>query len=318
MSILIAVAGWDHVAWTDRIRAFAPDRKVIGWSADGTGDAYDPDSIDYIMTWHPPAGFLAKHRNLKFIASLGAGVDHVLKDPELPDVPLVRIVDPFLTSRMTEWITLQCLYHLRQHRLYEDQQRQRIWKEHPQPSARDVRVGIMGMGVLGQDAAEVLVRLGFQVAGWSRSAKTVDGVECFSGSAGFEAFLARTDILISLLPLTPETKGLVNRETLSKLPRDGALGGPVYINAGRGKQQVETDVAAALQDGTLTAASLDVFEAEPLPAESPLWGLSNCIITPHVAADSNPDDLARYLVRQVERFEAGKALENQVDLKRGY
>lgn len=318
MSILVAVKGWDHASWTDRIRTFAPERTIYGWNVDGNGDDYDPDDIEYAMAWNPPEGFLAQHKNLKLIASLGAGVDHILKDPNLPDVPLVRIVDPFLTSRMTEWVTLQCLYHLRNHRTYEEQQRQKIWKELPQPSARDLSVGIMGLGVLGQDAADVLKRIGFTVLGWSRSPKTIEGMTCFSGSEEFDQFLNQTDILISLLPLTPETAGLINYETLSKLSSQGPLRGPVLINAGRGKQQVEVDLVRALNDGTLRAASLDVFETEPLQESSALWDLPNCIITPHVAAESNPDDLARYLVQQINRFESGKPLENRVDPQRGY
>jgi glyoxylate/hydroxypyruvate reductase A len=165
---------------------------------------------------------------------------------------------------------------------------------------------------------EVIARLGFDTAGWSRSPQDIPGVACFHGQAGFDAFLARTDILVSLLPLTPETQGLIDRRLLSKLPRDGALGGAVLINAGRGGQQVQADVLAALDDGTLIGASLDVFETEPLPQDSPFWSHPKVLVYPHVAAVSNANALTRLILRQIERVEAGLPPEHLVDRARGY
>jgi glyoxylate/hydroxypyruvate reductase A len=199
-----------------------------------------------------------------------------------------------------------------------DCQRQRRWQPRAQGTARAIGVGIMGLGNLGRDAASALMHLGFRVSGWSASPKAIDGIESFHGSDGLEPFLKRTNILVCLLPLTPDTKHLLNRRTLSLLDSTSPLGAPVLINAGRGGLQNEADILACLNDGTLGAASLDVFETEPLPAESPLWQQPNVIVTPHNAADTDPEEISKYVAVQIERFEAGGALENVVDLGRGY
>jgi glyoxylate/hydroxypyruvate reductase A len=176
----------------------------------------------------------------------------------------------------------------------------------------------MGLGTLGADAAEVLRRIGFRVAGWSRSPKQIDGIDCFSGDGQIDAFLQRTDILVCLLPLTPQTRHILNREVFAKLNRTSPLGAPVVINAGRGGLQNEADILACLDDGTLGAASLDVFETEPQPPESPFWTHPRVLLTPHNAADIDPDEISKYVARQIERFEAGGALENVVERGRGY
>jgi glyoxylate/hydroxypyruvate reductase len=176
----------------------------------------------------------------------------------------------------------------------------------------------MGMGVLGQDAVRRLKPLGFSLRSWSRTPKAIEGVECFAGDEGFDAFLAGTDILVNLLPLTPDTAGILNTGTFSKLRRGGLEGGPVIINAARGGHQREADIVAALKDGTLGAASLDVFEIEPLPKDSPLWDLENCYITPHIAAISNERSGVQYFSRIIQDHRAGKPLINVVDRARGY
>jgi glyoxylate/hydroxypyruvate reductase A len=270
------------------------------------------------MTWRHPPGSLENLPNLAAIFSLGTGVDHVFADPGLPSVPIVRVVDLDLTTRMSEWVVLQVLLHHRQFRRYDRQQRQRIWDEdEAQPAARDVRVGILGLGVLGLDAARQLQMLGFDVAGWSRTTKQAEGLATFQGADGLEALLARTDILVSLLPLTPETRGLLNASLFAKLPRDGRSG-PTLVNAGRGGLQVETDILCALQTGVLKGASLDVFETEPLPAHSLLWTREDVFISPHNAAVSEPTTMARYIAEQILAFERGEGLRNLVDRRRGY
>jgi glyoxylate/hydroxypyruvate reductase A len=251
--------------------------------------------------------------NLKAIFSLGAGVDTLLSQPDLPDVPIVRVVNPDLTRRMTEWVTLQALIHHRRQQAYDRQQSEHIWRELRQPAAQEVRVGIMGLGVLGRDAASVLRRLGFDVAGWSRRPADLPDIVCFHGLDMLDRFLERTDILVALLPLTPETKGILAMPLFEKLARDGALGGPVLINAGRGGLQIETDIAAAVERGILIGASLDVFEKEPLEPASPLWGLPSVIVTPHAAAASAPKALIPPILAQIREFEAGRPLENVVD-----
>ncbi len=247
----------------------------------------------------------------------GAGVDHVLTLPGLPDIPLVRFIDRSLTTRMSEWVVMHCLMHLRQHATYEAQAARREWRDLSQPEAADVTVGVMGLGVLGQDAVAKLRVMGFNVVGWSRTKKTIAGIDTFDGGE-MDAFLARTDILVGLLPLTDETRGLYNLDLFRKLKRSGPLGGPILLNAGRGGSQVEADILTALQDGTLAAASLDVFETEPLAADSPFWTLPNVFVTPHVAASSDVKALFAHVERQIARHEAGEKLEALVDRAAGY
>jgi glyoxylate/hydroxypyruvate reductase A len=175
----------------------------------------------------------------------------------------------------------------------------------------------MGLGVMGSDSARKLSMMGFKVVGWSRTRKNIPGVECFAG-AEFDSFLERTDILVCLLPHTPETTGIINRNVIRKLSRKGPLGGPILINAGRGKQQVESDILAALESGELQAASLDVFETEPLPQDSPFWGHPKVMVTPHAAADSDPDTISAYVLSQIRRHQQGLPVENIIDRDRGY
>ena len=300
----------------EAFRDVLPGREVMAaW--DGAPPPAQRHGLAFAVVWSPEAGSLAAMPDLAVVFSLGAGVDHVISDPTLPDVPLVRFVDPDLTGRMVEWVVLQCLAHLRRAPAYAVAQAHRQWRELDAPASREMRVGIMGMGELGQASARALRGLGFPVAGWSRSGRPVDDVEMFD-AAGFDAFLARTDMLICLLPLTDGTRGLIDASLIDRLAKNGPLGAPVLINAGRGGSQVEADIAAALRDGRLHGASLDVFEREPLPKGSPLWDAPNTIITPHMAAVSTGRALAAHVARQIERFERGEPLEHVVDRGRGY
>lgn len=313
-AILIAVTGPEPEAWVRHFRSLAPQRELRVFP-DHMGDLED---IAYACVWKAPPGILRPCPNLKAIFSIGAGVDHIFTDPDLPDVPVVRIVDDDLTMRMGEYVVLHALMHHRFQRAYDAQQRERTWRENRQPAANAVTVGIMGLGVLGRHAADLLRRIGFRVAGWSRTAQAVEGVSIFHGAGGLDDFLATTDILVCLLPRTAETTGLIDMALLRKLRRDGPLGGPYLINAGRGSTQVEKDILAALDDGTLKGATLDVFEAEPLPPESRLWTHPKVTITPHNAAASAPGALVKNMLAQIERFETGGALQNVVDRQRGY
>jgi glyoxylate/hydroxypyruvate reductase A len=223
-----------------------------------------------------------------------------------------------LTQRMTEYVVMHVLMHHRRQDYYAQSQRAKIWAPKLQWVAGALRVGVMGMGVLGCDAAEVLARIGFDVAGWSSTRKSMPGITCFAGEVELEAFLARTDVLVCLLPLTAQTRGILNRRTFERLARDGRLGGPVIINAGRGGLQVEDDILAALDDGTLIAATLDVFGTEPLPADSPFWPHPKVTLSPHNAADTDPDAISLYVAEQISAFERGQALDNVVDRNAGY
>jgi glyoxylate/hydroxypyruvate reductase len=314
VALLLAITGWNPHDWLARFRALAPERDIRAWPE----EVGDPAEIAYACAWKAPYGLLAGFPNLKVIFSLGAGVDALIADPTLPDVPVARIVDPDLTRRMTEYVVLHVLMHHRRVRRYDEQQRQRLWRDHHQPAAGEVAVGIMGLGVLGHDAAATLARLGFRVAGWSRTERSVAGIATFHGAAGLDPFLARTEILVCLLPHTPATEGLINLALLRKLKRDGALGGAFLINAGRGKLQVDADIIAALDEGSLAGATLDVFPTEPLPPDSPLWSHPNITVTPHNAAESDPQALVANVLRQIERFERGLPLENVIDRRLGY
>jgi glyoxylate/hydroxypyruvate reductase A len=241
-----------------------------------------------------------------------------MADATLPKVPLVRVAVGDLTGRMTEYVVLHVLMHHRQELYLRASQREKRWAPRPQWPANAISVGIMGLGTLGANAANALLHLGFGVSGWSRSPRQIDGIECFHGNAQLEPFLQRSDILVCLLPLTPETRQILNRGLLAKLKRNSPMGAPVLINAGRGGLQNETDILKCLDDGTLGAASLDVYATEPLPPDSPFWTHPNVVLTPHNAADTDPDEISKYVARQIERFEAGDALENVVDLARGY
>lgn len=313
MSILVLVDGWEPAPWVRALKAAMPDERIEAYP-----DIKDPEAVEYALVWAAQGETLDAFPNLKALFSLGAGVDHLFGGNTLPPVPLARVVDPDLTAWMTEWVVAQVLLHHRQQLQYSQQQRHRNWQVLAQPLAREVQVGLMGLGELGRDAAGLLHKLGFGLRGWSRTPKELDNVTCFYGADGLDEFLSGTDILVCLLPLTPETNGLIGTSVFEKLHRSGPLGGPVFINAGRGRIHVETDVVAALQSGVLKAASLDVFEVEPLPQNSPLWDLDNIVITPHVAAVSDPKTLSKLIARQMRAHREGRSLEYLVDMTRGY
>lgn len=311
-NILLAISGWEPQAWLERFRTLAGNKHEVRlWP-----DAGDASEIDYACVWKQPPGLLATLPKLKAIFSLGAGVDHLLQDEMLPNVPIVRIVDPDLTTRMAGYIVMHALLHQRQMKLYESQRKDRLWQEHYEPPPRSIRVGIMGMGVMGQASANGLQASGFPVIGWSRSKKNIDGIEMFDGEAGLKTFLGKTNILVCLLPLTPATKDILNYVLFKQLAREPIP--PVLINAGRGGEQNERDILRALDDGTLGGASLDVFEKEPLAAESPFWNHPKVYVTPHNAASSDPRALVANILSQIENLERGGKLENLVDRKLGY
>jgi glyoxylate/hydroxypyruvate reductase A len=305
---------WSPARWKRRFDEVCVDRPV--WLATEGGG--DPADVHYAAVWKPVPGELAAYPNLKVIFNLGAGVDALMADKTLPKVPLVRVSVGDLTHRMSEYVALHVLMHHRQELYLRESQRVKRWAPKPQWPAGAVTAGVMGLGTLGSDAAEVLLRLGFQVVGWSNSPKTIAGVECFHGKAQLDPFLHRTDILISLLPLTPDTRHILNRALFSKLNRSSPLGAPIVINAGRGGLQNEADILSCLDDGTLGAVSLDVYATEPLPPDSPFWTHPKVVLTPHNAADTDPDEISKYVAGQIARFEAGERLENLVDPTRGY
>ncbi|RIA56274.1 glyoxylate/hydroxypyruvate reductase A [Dichotomicrobium thermohalophilum] len=313
MAILLLISDMDPEEWDEAITRLAQQRRVRVWPY-----LEDPAEIEYAIVWKPPRGALQGFPNLRAIFSMGAGVDHLVGDPDLPDVPIVRFVADDLTEQMSEYVLHHVLLHHRRHLEYAEQQARKVWNPLPQPTAREVRVGVMGCGVLGSAAAAKLGAIGFQTRGWSRTRKDIPGVTTYAGSDEFLTFLGGTDILVCLLPLTPQTRGLLGGKLIAAMAPDGALPGRVIINAGRGGLQNEAEILAALEDGTLWAASLDVFETEPLPESSPLWRHPRVVVTPHNAAVSRPEPLFDYVLDQIQRFERGEGLDNVVDVQRGY
>lgn len=311
-TLLLHLSDVDEAAWARTYREALPGINVVRQS-----DAFDPASIDYLFVWKPKPQAFDGLVNLKAVLSLGAGVDALLKHPNLPDRPLVRFIDADLTQRMSDYVVAHVTMHKRLFTRFKRDQAARRWTQIYPPAANETSVGIMGLGELGTDAGGKLSAHGFEVLGWSRSPRTIDGIRTFAGSSQFDAFLNGTDILVCLLPLTPDTTGILNYGVFQKLRRK-LDGGPVIINAARGGHQIETDIIRALQDGTLGAASLDVFQTEPLPADSPLWTLDNAYVTPHIAAISNIDAGVRYFSRIILDHEAGKPLPNVIDRSRGY
>lgn len=308
--ILLSVTGYNPRRWQELLSS---ERDVV-LEPDGPDDPL----ISYAVVWKHRRGVLSRLPNLKAIFSVGAGVDHIFADPDLPDVPIVRVVAENLTQYMTEYVVWRVLDHHRQGIAYRSQQQRKVWHESPQPAASEVAVGIMGLGQLGRAAASALLALGFKVNGWTRASQPMRDVTGFSGPDGLRPFLAATDILVVLLPHTPATQGMVDYSLLRGLRRENALGGSFLINAGRGRLHKETDILRALDDGTLKEASLDVFEHEPLAPESPLWTHPRVFVTPHAAATSDPAHLVPPMLEQMNRHERGEPLTDLVDREAGY
>jgi glyoxylate/hydroxypyruvate reductase A len=301
---------WDgNGEWLEGFRAAAPEIEFRVWPDIGA-----PQDIDSAVVWKLPAGELKALPNLKCICSLGAGVDHIFSDPDLPrGVPVTRLVDPVMGRRMAEYVLAEILRRQRNLDAYLEQQRRRAWRILPQPDAGEITVGIMGLGVLGGAVARTLASLGYDVAGWSQSPKSEPDIACFHGQDQFPAFLARSHYVVCLLPLTSETRGILNREIFAAMPRGGHI-----INVGRGDHLVEADLLAALDDGTLSGATLDVMTPEPLPADHPFWTHPKIVVTPHVSSLSNPRTAIEQITANLRRCRRGEPLKNVADPGRKY
>lgn len=309
MAILYLCPGRESESWVAPLKRLLPHDEVWVWP-----DVPDPAKVEVVLAWKQPREELKRYPNLKLISSIGAGVEHLVEDPTLPQgVPIVRIVEDRLTIGMVEYVVLHVLKRHRWVQEMEANQRAKVWKWLPPQDTPTTTVGILGMGALGSAAAAALKQIGFKVAGWSRTPKSVPGVECFHGKDGLKPFLSQCTHVASLLPNTAETRGILNRDTLAALPR-----GAHVINAGRGSAVVDADLLAALESGHVSWASLDVFNTEPLPADSPYWTHPRVTVTPHNAADSIADYVVPTIVENIERLRAGKPLQNVVDRNRGY
>ncbi len=308
-TLLFVGAGERTEPWTKAFAEIAPE---IEFRPHVPGA--DLAGIPYCLAWKATRGIWQAMKDLKVIFCLGAGVDRLLADPSLPqDVPLVRMVEPGLTRGMVEYVLWQCLFHHRKVWELEAAQSCATWRPHTYPAPWDRTIGILGLGELGSAAAAKLTEFGFKVRGWSRSPKSLPNVQSFAGLDQLPSFLAGTEILVCLLPLTPETRGILNAELFSQLPRGASI-----INAARGGHLVEADLLAAMASGQVCAATLDVFETEPLPQDHPFWSTERLYVTPHNASITDPRSAAWRIARQIEKFEGGEELENVVDRTRGY
>jgi len=299
----------DPVDWGKHLRNAMPGLDFRVWPEVG-----NPADIRAALVWKAPEGELRKYPNLKLIINIGAGVDSIVKDRSLPaGIPIVRIADPEMSRMMAQYVLAAVLRHYRDFVSFARAQKERRWHYiHPR-EAPSCSVGIMGLGNLGAMAAHELARQGFRVSGWARSPKTLEGIESFHGEAGFAPFLAKSEILVVMLPLTPQTEGILDAKTLSMLPR-----GAKVINVGRGQLMDEEALVAALRSGHVAEATLDVFQSEPLPAESPLWDFDQVLVTPHLASVAIPRTAARQVAENLRRLTSGEPLLNVVDPLRGY
>jgi glyoxylate/hydroxypyruvate reductase A len=295
--------------WVDHMQALLPEIECRSWDDPG-----DPAEIAYAVVWKPPPGGLARFPNLRCIVSIGAGIDHITNDPDLPrGVPMVRTTAFDLTQRMREYVTLHVLRIHRRLPEIEAAQPVREWRQLINPPAYERKVGIMGLGNLGADCARTLKTVGFDVAGWARRPRTIEGITCFAGDDQLRSFLERSEILVCLLPLTPETRGILNARLFQALPEGASI-----INCARGGHLVDDDLLAALESGHIKSATLDVFHQEPLPADHPFWDHPRVLVTPHVASLIDPVAGGKAIADNLRRFIAGEPVPDLVDLEQGY
>jgi glyoxylate/hydroxypyruvate reductase A len=298
-----------YEVWHAALTAADQNLKILDWPYEG-----DPAAVEAALVWAPPAGELARYRRLKLVISIGAGVDHLLNDPELPaEIPILRMVEPGLTTGMAEYVIWAVLSHHRFMLDYAEMRKYKRWDMIVQVPPEKRSVGIMGLGVLGRAALDRLKPFGFGLRGWSRSPKDIPGVTCFHGPASLAAFLSETDILVCLLPLTEETTHILDAEAFAALPPGAAV-----INAGRGGLLKEKDLLAAIDSGQVKEATLDVFETEPPGPRSPLWRHPRIQMTPHIASMIVFETAAQQVIEAIRRFAAGEQLEGLVDRERGY
>ena len=301
----------------------APEAEVIKWTAafqkeapeivlEVGPDVVDPASVDILLLWKHPQGSIAPYKQVKLYYSLGAGVDHLMKDGDLlPGVPICRIVDPLLSFSMSNYILFAVLYYQRKWDKFLKDRKDKIW-DHDGISEEKVRIGILGLGTLGTDAAIKLHQLGFKVTGYSPSPKNIEGIKTFS-KGELANFLAQCNVLVCTVPSTPQTHALLSKPLFDQLTQ------PTYlINVARGSDQVEKDILVALENNILSGAFLDVFETEPLPKNNPLWTHPKVQITPHIASITNPEAGVAQIINNAKAVNEDTELEHVVDSKKGY
>ncbi len=309
MSIVIITAGKETNGWEKALKAKRPELEVLVHP-----DAAAKDKVEFALTWGHPLGVFKEYPNIKCIASMGAGVDHILRDPELPaSATITKLEDPNLTRDMGLFVVALVLNHLRNLTVHKLNQQQHNWSRKRYLTTENTTIGIMGMGTLGAHVAAELTKLGFTVNGWARTAKQLADVKVYKGEKELDSFLAKSDILICLLPLTPQTENILNEQTLSKLPKNAFV-----INVARGKHLVDEDLIALLDSGHLAGASLDVFREEPLPKDHPFWSHPKINITPHIASVTDPASAVTQILDNYDRLQKGEPLKNIVSPELGY
>jgi len=278
-------------------------------------DEYRPEDIDYFVGFRPPAGFLKSLPKLKLVISFGAGVDGFLADPQFPrQIPLVRFTEPALAYEMAQHSVMHALIIQRQQRFFDKAQAEGVWRQIMMPRATSAtRMGILGMGEIGGKIAERFAMLGFPTSGWSKTRKNIPNVKSYAGDGELNTFLGQSDFLTVVLPQTPQTINMMDRDFFAKLPKGASI-----INVARGSVIVDADLIAALDSGQLGHAVLDVFRTEPLPADHPFWKHPKITITPHIAGLTSPHMALAYVENCVRRNEAGEKLSDIVDIDRGY
>lgn len=294
--------------WSSLFKQHLPDMPLHIWP-----DVPRPQEVRFLAAWLPPDDLARRFPNLEVLFSVGAGVDQLALLQLPPQVKVVRMIEPALVASMAEYVSFAALALHRDMPVYLAQQRAAEWRELRVRPPGSSRVGVMGMGMLGTAALGQLRSLGFDCAGWNRSPRELAGVRCFTGAEGLQPFLARTDILVCLLPLTEDTRGILDRELFAALPQGAAL-----VNVGRGGHLVEADLLEALDAGQLRAAMLDVCATEPLPADAPLWSHPKIWITPHIASTTQPESAVEAVLANLRRHARGEPLVGQVDPSRGY
>lgn len=307
MLYLYAPQDSDHLA--SLLHAALPDVELAVWP-----EEVERNKIRYVVVWNPPDGFFADLPHLQAVFALGAGVDKLLARRDLPGhVPVIRLTDAGMAQQMAEYVLYGVLRYQRHFDLYQQQQARHDWKPLPPKLAHEVRVSVLGLGAIGSAVARTLATLGYAVSGWSRGPKDLPGVTCYHGSAELGVLLSKTDVLVSVLPSTPETQGLINRERLAQLPR-----GAVLISAGRGDQLDQGALLEMQETGHLRHAQLDVFSTEPLPPDSPLWDRHDVTITPHIAAITLPGPAVAQIADNLRALQRGDVPRGLVDRTRFY
>ncbi|MDX1633943.1 MAG: glyoxylate/hydroxypyruvate reductase A [Marinobacter sp.] len=309
MKILFVAGDPKPERWTQPLQALLPEAEIHVWDPQGPAVG-----ADYAIVWQPPAELFERETGLKAVFNLGAGIDGLLKVPNLPrGIPVVRLEDAGMSVQMAEYVAHQLIEASRDMAVYRAQQRDNQWKIHRPIKRREWPVGIMGLGHIGKRVARLLTALDYPVSGWARSQHRIEDVTTYSGDAGFEEFLAGTRVLVNTLPLTEATRGILNHSTFARLQPEAML-----INVGRGEHLVEADLLAALDEGLLTRASLDVFSREPLPDDHPFWQRKDITITPHISARTLRDATLEQITGKIRRLAAGEEISGIIDIDRGY